>query len=635
MKKKQEIQQNETERVRELDWTKIFSNQIETLYKPLMNKKDESLEKVYKKYVYNGNEEKIRVVNDNFDKVEELKNEILQNKKNNKISARKFANGLIIFFIFLIIGLFFISFLIKNSKIIKKFKTFEGIKLDEINKKISENKPIIQTIFNQFSILEWKNKVLEQMDIFSVDGIDYKDFEHHFKDKEFYGFNSIQKYSIRNSYFYDLLYTKEYWTTVTTRGVGYKSVRTKDGWTTVPVYAYHHEPTPFMDNYHSINIPTNYKESLQFIQNEDTFNEKQYDKRLKKGEFLLENKNFYKYYNFSYNDKIGYIDFFKVNTQENFVKYAEFFKDLYSSYRLSKVNKNIITARKMNREIYNNKLAYLNWHNWVGQVVNLNQAITIENIYDVLANIISSALQHVFISITLLYLNTNIASENYADDDRYLSDYSFNAEEKLKQIKLNSNSTFTLMDVINKIISSNKFQLKTHTVDKDTSIMYNYFIEDNKFRTGGYALQFAMSSYWKQSLIDSVYTEGIIVDVPYDKFNFFTEHKWAFYFPFEISYDDHDFISYNDNLFENSFSLNMTAQATRLNGLSYNATLVKDEDKLQYFADILNKIKQTEINKLDNKVLIDRSGIIVFINNDLSNEEVDNIFKIFRNSNIL
>ncbi|CRH45602.1 Uncharacterised protein [Mycoplasmopsis arginini] len=48
------------------------------------------------------------------------------------------------------------------------------------------------------------------MNIKNVYGIDPKDFDFFYESPGFYGFNSIEKYNIRNSFYYDVIYKKEY-----------------------------------------------------------------------------------------------------------------------------------------------------------------------------------------------------------------------------------------------------------------------------------------------------------------------------------------------------------------------------------------------------------------------------------------
>ncbi|SYV90611.1 Uncharacterised protein, partial [Metamycoplasma alkalescens] len=113
------------------------------------------LKKVYEKYVINGNEEKIQLIEKNIEKINNLKNEIAKEKINKGITKKRVANGFIIFFCFLIIGLFFLGFYSKNKKIIKEFIVFEAERKLLMNKYIAENSNILLTIFNKFSMLDW------------------------------------------------------------------------------------------------------------------------------------------------------------------------------------------------------------------------------------------------------------------------------------------------------------------------------------------------------------------------------------------------------------------------------------------------------------------------------------------------
>ncbi|CRH45603.1 Uncharacterised protein [Chlamydia trachomatis] len=112
-----------------------------------------------------------------------------------------------------------------------------------------------------------------------------------------------------------------------------------------------------MDTKHAINVPTNYRPDLILNETADHLTLKQYNKTIKKGEFLLENPEFYQHYNFSYNDKIGFIDYFKVKTQENFVEYSKYFSG--KKYIFGKYKNNIYVSRKFEE----NFMAYSISHN--------------------------------------------------------------------------------------------------------------------------------------------------------------------------------------------------------------------------------------------------------------------------------
>ncbi|MDP4042758.1 hypothetical protein [Mycoplasmopsis arginini] len=616
--------QDKRREFKQIDWNRIFTNQTQNIYEPLVNNIQPAVDNIFKKYIYSGNEDSLKSIDKNVEEIKTIETEIQERKRADKISGRKFANGLIFFLFFLIIGLFFLSFFLKNKKVIKSFLIFESAKRQVIKEKIAENNVTLRTLFNQYSLIDWKNKVLNEMNIKNVYGIDPKDFDFFYESPGFYGFNSIEKYNIRNSFYYDVIYKKEYWKDVVTQGTGYITVKTKDGWTTVPVHACHTEPTPFMDTKHAINVPTNYRPDLILNETADHLTLKQYNKTIKKGEFLLENPEFYQHYNFSYNDKIGFIDYFKVKTQENFVEYSKYFSG--KKYIFGKYKNNIYVSRKFEE----NFMAYSISHNWINLAFDLSKIVTIDDVYSYMVQTIFNVLQPTFKALTQIYLNTNIASENYEKRDRYLSDYVFDEQKSIEQA--NKNYEFNVYEIMNKASSSLKFNMKTQKPAKDIGITYSELVKDVNDSSGSIAIKSKMFSYWKEDLIDHVYTRGIVIDVPFERFYPFSEDKWIIFIPGWATQQDQNFLSYQDNESESSTHYKLKFMEEAGDALyDYNINFLKNNrNDLLYLMHLIKGSKNTFLKSVDHKILIDKDGLFVFVNDNIDKNKIQQIFNIFR-----
>ncbi|WP_427867474.1 hypothetical protein [Mycoplasmopsis arginini] len=616
--------QDKRREFKQINWNRIFTNQTQNIYEPLVNNIQPAVDNIFKKYIYSGNEDSLKSIDKNIEEIKTIETEIEERKKTDKIIGRKFANGLIFFLFFLIIGLFFLSFFLKNKKVIKSFLIFESEKRQIIKEKIAENNVTLITLFNQYSLIDWKNKVLNKMNIKNVYGIDPKDFDFFYEAPGFYGFNSIEKYNIRNSFYYDVIYTKEYWKDIVTQGTGYITVKTKDGWTTEPVYAYHTEPTPFMDVKHAINVPTNYRPDLILNETADYLTLKQYNKIIKKGEFLLENPEFYQHYNFSYNDKIGFIDYFKLKTQENFVEYSKYFSG--KKYIFGKYENNIYVSRNFKE----NFMAYSISHNWINSAFDLSKIVTIDDVYSYMVQTIFSVLQPTFKALTQIYLNTNIASENYQKRDRYLSDYVFDEHKSMEQA--NKKYEFNVYEIMNKASSSFKFSMKTQKPAKNIGITYSELVKDVNDDSGPIAIKSKMFSYWKENLIDHVYTRGIVVDVPFERFYPFSEDKWIIFIPGWATQEDRNFLSYKDNESESSIHYKLKFIEEAGDGLyDYNINFLKNNrNDLLYLIHLIKASKNTFLKSVDHKILIDKDGLFVFVNDNIDKNKIQQIFNIFR-----
>ncbi|CRH45604.1 Uncharacterised protein [Chlamydia trachomatis] len=106
---------------------------------------------------------------------------------------------------------------------------------------------------------------------------------------------------------------------------------------------------------------------------------------------------------------------------------------------------------------------------------------------------IFNVLQPTFKALTQIYLNTNIASENYEKRDRYLSDYVFDEQKSIEQA--NKNYEFNVYEIMNKASSSLKFNMKTQKPAKDIGITYSELVKDVNDSSGSIAIKSKMFSY--------------------------------------------------------------------------------------------------------------------------------------------
>ncbi|PZW01528.1 hypothetical protein [Metamycoplasma auris] len=606
------IVKEEKENSSGMDWNKIFNNPVTEVYEGLIKETENACQRVFQKYVVNGNETTNDLIENNVETITSLTNEINVEKKTKKITSKKAANVFILFFCIFIVGLFFIKFFIDNFKVVNKFYSFRKERVNIINSKIQQNRELIPTIFNKFSILGWKNKILEELDINKIRHINSTDFSHLIEKDGFYSYDAIQKYQVRNSYFYDILYTKEYWKNVITRESILATIQTKDGPVTKFISASHVEPTPFMFQKHAFVLPTNYRPDLKILENDNYLSKREYDRAIRSGKFLLENPELYQYYNFSFNDKIGFLDYFKVKTQENFVKFA---KSLKWRYKFYKLGRSIFVSNNYDQS----KLPYSDSNDWFEkvQLVNLSMSITLTQVFGAMCKIIKEAIFPIFKCLAQAYLNTNIASEVYEEKGRYLSNYYYDSNKK----NINLASNLNIMDILTKTISSKNYWFNSAIPSKDIGLEIDSYITDNKKNLTNAFITFKMFSYWKEDLIDSVWTNNHIIDVPYEKFHPLIERKQLIYLG-----------KYRDSIKKDlcvKYSFYNKEKSSYINLILDENTDADTLNKVQNINDIFNYICDAKLIESDFKMQFDNDGLFIFINSELSMYSIENILEYF------
>ncbi|ENY68533.1 Hypothetical protein, predicted transmembrane protein [Metamycoplasma auris 15026] len=596
-----------------LDWNNIFDNPVKQVYDRLVGEYENACERVFQKYIVQNNEETNNLVANNVKDINRLQEEISNEKNRLKITKRQIQNGFILFFCFLVFGLFFLKFFISNNKIIHQFNDFKNARMKVIYEKINQNKNSFVSLFNRFSFTEWKSKILEELDINKINQINPNEFKFLIEKDGFYSYDAIEKYQVRNSCYYDILYTKEYWKNVITSNQKWVTIQTKDGPITRLISASHVEPTPFSYKKHIFVLPTNYKPNLNILENDKNLSKKDYDKLLKEGKFLLENPELYQYYNFAYNDKIGFIDYFKVKTQENFIEYA---KHLKSRYPFGKIKNAIFASRNYEASL----LPYSEEKNWFekANLVNLYKPITLDYTFKIMCNLIKEAIIPIFKSISQAYLNINIASEVYKGNDRYLSDYYYE-----KSPKNNSSDTYlNIYDLINKTIKLNPYFFTTASPAKHIGIGLDSYITDEKENINSALLTLRMFSYWKEELIDSVWKNNEVIDVPYVKYHPLVEKKQLLYirnYRFETNKKE----LYSKYIFYNDKRILLSNLNLIINELEPEA--ITSLTKVTSFDEIC------DLKLIDAyfEMYFDSDGLFIFINRELDEEEMNRLLNYF------
>ncbi|MCV3733448.1 hypothetical protein OF363_00095 [Mycoplasma enhydrae] len=602
---------------RPLDWDKIFSDQVHTIYEPLISKIKPSLDKVWNDEIEAKHGDTLKKVESSKDKINDLINEIKKERKDKKINAKWAANCFIVFFCFLIVGLFFLGFFIKNRKVIKEFNQFLNERSQQIKDQLDDNFYNLSQIFSNNSIVDWKNKILKAMEINEIKSFNDEEINMFQQNDKFYSFYSISKYDIRNSVFYDVVYSTEEWRPVVTSGTAYKQIKTKDGWITHAVVAYHSEPTPFIDIKQSVNIPTNYLPELSFSPISNKFSLKEYNNRIKKGEFLLENAEFYQHFNFNFNEKIKFMTYFQLKTQENFVEFSKYFNG--NTHSMFKFARNLYTTRNYVRDrIEMDYRFYDVTHNWMSLYFDSSQFIEPLSIYNFLLQIMILNLYPIFKSITQAYLNKNIASENFSQYGSYLSTY-------IDDKKFDETRVLSHYGVLTKAVAGSKLILKTNSVDKDE----RYVIEGVYHLNDTIVLPVIMSSYWAENLIDSVFKEGVIVNVPYTKYNYFEELKFIVYSPKHYTKTQGAFMSYNSDI-ETSVLMKEEFLSNEEDwSINFNLNMTQNPKEMTKYLELIKQIKNVKsVIKEDSQILIDNDGLFIFINDDLEPKELENIINL-------
>ncbi|TPR54295.1 hypothetical protein [Metamycoplasma neophronis] len=559
----------------------------------------------------------------NYDKILSLKEEIKTRKKADGITAKKVGNVFIIIFSCLLIGLCFLSFLLKNKKIIKAFNEFEKDRQKIIAETMEKNIKTLVSVFSKTTMQELKDDILRYLKITKTQNLDFKEILPLVQSEaNFASLYSTNKYDLRNSYFYDILYSVLEYRIVTTSASITISQTNSEGETySKTLTGYHYEKTPFVDIKQATLIPTNYLPKLVFLQTRNTFNQKAYEKKVKKGEFVLEKPEFYKYYNHDFNDQISYLTYFQNITQDKYIELAHYFETKVPNLPMPKLNK-YGTALVEDRMFNSTLLLYSTVHNWALQYIPQDEPITLDYIVNILADVIIKNLEPQILTLTLGFANKYIASENYEKlGDSYISTY-----KDLDQI---DDSVYTnRMYLLNRIIGNRSYSLFTHPQEKNAIYEFKDTNETNNRVVNEQSL--SMKSFYGVDMIDTVYVEGYAIDVPFRRFYPFEEIKKTLY---SMNYH---FSTPGAKLYANDTNNliydvpNPTndeqyyADLIKKNSISYNIQAAEKSDELEDAIMTVNFIfDRFPFLKNNCKIEIDDVALAIYIN-DISIVENNN-----------
>ncbi|WP_369085898.1 hypothetical protein AB5V95_00055 [Metamycoplasma spumans] len=534
-----------------------------------------------------------------------------EREKRDKIALRTGINSFIFVLFFFVIGLFFLSIYLKNKKIIKEYKQFVEANFERKQRAIKINSNIITRSFSKISPLELRDGALKELKITKTNNIDYREIQPVIKnDKSFASLYSVNKYDIRNSYFYDLLYSTLEWRNVVTSA----SIRVREKDSNGNVYtrtltAYHTEKTPFIELKRSTVIPTNYLPKLSFSETMDKFkSEKEYDKMVKKGQDLLENKDFYKFYSHIYNNKVDYFTYFQGITQDKYI-------DIYKYFLLRLTNPPYVN--KINNSLYSteyylgNSILFSNYNNWVNVFFNTKTLLKIEDIKNGLVKILTDHLMPIFKPIVLAYANKYIASENYEKlGDSYTSTY-----QDLNEVDNTKNTN--IIYLLNRIIANGVFSLTSKNPEKRAI----FKVGQNKKMSLFGEQDIQMKSYYGEDLIDTVYVDGYAIHVPFRRFYEFEETKKTIYtLNYKLSTPGAKIAANNTKtlIYDIAISEDENGKINDLkfnNKISFNKLATENQEELKDALILIDWIF-TKFSFLKNKAIIeiDDTGLAIYIN---------------------
>ena len=605
-----------------VDLEKVFIDPANKLYKPFYDSfNDEFYEIIKKEIIKNSNiDETTEQKNQNIQsKVNEIKN----NKKTNKIGARKFSNVLIGILFVILIGLFFIKFFKKNKKIIKEFNDFKNKKVTEINELGDQKASDLINIFGYHNLNYIKNLFLQKYGITNVKNIVYDEIKLFENTRDFCGFNYVSKYDIRNSYIYDLVYSQIRYRNITTSASisVYVSNSNGDGGHYETYTGYHTEPTPFIDFTNAITIPTNYLPSLSFSKIGDGYSSSEIKKIKKLGKTLPENDDFNHSFKFTYNDEIKFIQYFTLTTQNNFLKIKEHFH--ISDFKKEKNNLYTYSFTDINNSEYDPKM------NWLIDYINNNRfLINVDSIVEKIRANVWDSINNIFKMLTISYCNKNIFSESFEEiGSGYVSDYK-------DDNTYSTDSKGGFINLLSAINVSKPFTWnKQYDLRKD-----NYYFADKHEKYNDYIFQdISMNSWHAVDEIDDVIVHGHIIEVPYVRFYPIHEKKRVIFTTnYHLSNQDSLIQTENSNLYLNYTNDQYYDNLIQKNNIYINEISFKDPREVQdAIITIDNFYNQFPKLKNVSKIIINDDLLGIFINDDKILRTENNEYSFANISNAL
>ncbi|MCV3743520.1 hypothetical protein OF377_01285 [Ureaplasma sp. ES3154-GEN] len=433
--------------------------------------------------------------------------EIAQRSKKDKIGARKFANVIIIIFCFIILGLFFLSFLIKNNKIIKEFNKFQkSVHQEMADINTQKNNLIISVLNNIVPYKIVKDQLLKlglylygkqnfiniEVDDIDVNGtklVGYFEGMHvKFKSTDTY-FITTKEFSLRN---------------VVTSG-------------SIPVYYYvdgksytkmvtatHTEPTPTITSNPYYLQKTNYAPEFSFRNHQNAG-------KIQKNAVLV-NNDFMKLYgigntsiNLAYDTKI--IDFFSSLAQENYVNFAKKNNYITSSFGKQK-HALYIADKEIDNFDFSLLLSRMPFGTWQGLKLDYQSDVwnTLKPLIDEHIALIRSYLKN----LTYANLSPALSREWYVQNEDYkmMVNYDY-------ATYYTNNSVLTPLSLTSKLFGYNALE-----IPQTCEVAPFAFVRKEEKAFGVVSAQIDVISYNKIERIDHVvsyaYEYGTVtVPVPY------------------------------------------------------------------------------------------------------------------------
>ena len=396
-----------------IDWNKVYNDPFTSLYKEGLKGLDEysadKIAEIYKNEKHLDDKWKAH-----HQKTIDLKQEIVNEKKKNKIGWRKFGNFLIIGFGIITLSIVFWVFYVpykSNKEIINNFNKFKLNKEQEIAKLNDLKFQLLSEMLNKYSTGSLFNEMLKAFDVNWYQHDLYlpniaKDYTISLPNNTIQ--TNYETFNIKNRditiYNYEELnikpvttYQSISWT------VSYQNSEGEWRTRTVTYTGSHTEPTPFMEWMHPVCF-TQSNFDLDFSLTESR----------KKSIIKLENSIFNKRFlldvkgNIDTGKEVKTRQVFTVLTQENYVKMADTF-----DVNLHKFNNTLLTFNK------NNLDAIIYTHASLMQYYNFDTSFQLKDALNMFFSSAKSEMSQLFKSMTIMYGSPTFAQEDVSRNNRH------------------------------------------------------------------------------------------------------------------------------------------------------------------------------------------------------------------------
>ncbi|MCV3728555.1 hypothetical protein OF376_02095 [Ureaplasma miroungigenitalium] len=471
-----------------------------------------NLEESLKKIVYSkiaGQEAKVDKVHAYKQEINEKSAQLLHYKKTNRIVGRKVANVVIIISMFIIIGLFFIKFLINNKKAIQKYNVIEQDTLKEIAVLNHEKNTKILEVISRVRPYETLKEQLASLGLYlygsdrfyNLDWTQLRELEHRlvgYKNGIHIKFKSTDSYLVNALFFrYEIVRTTN---SITVSKYNFFAKQYEQR----TLQAIHEEPTPrvYARGFYIQN--TNFEPTLNFTLAKNKT-------KVKKDAILL-NHDFMKTFG---------IGASKTNLETD-TKLTQYFTSLaqerYVTYDRQNAHIPVLHKNGKNLLIEDSSICNLSLTNAASNkplsafsdlVASLNEQSEVEHILDQLISqqkpVISNYINH----LTFTNLSPVVSREWYEAGKAYkmMAIYDF------AQFYDNE-TTLDDFNLVNKLLNKQLLYFEnTCEVIPFGEIVH----KDQQF--GVQQAMIELTSYHKIDCIDNVYVDGNIVPVPYVKYD--------------------------------------------------------------------------------------------------------------------